>query len=91
MNVVGLQATPSRRSGLLASDGSTRGRPILAGQESARANGKTWGGSRQGVRRKVTPEQVTIIRRMKDEDQPVAAIARATGLSRPTVYSVLGG
>ena len=40
---------------------------------------------------KVTLEQATVIQRIKDEDQPVAAIARATVPSRPTVYSVLGG
>jgi DNA invertase Pin-like site-specific DNA recombinase len=37
----------------------------------------------------VTTEQVEMVKRLKQEATPVAAIARATGLSRPTVYSVL--
>ena len=40
--------------------------------------------------KKLTPEQEQAIVRLKTEGQKVAAIARATGLSRPTVYSVLG-
>jgi len=66
-----------------------RGERQRAGIEAARAAGKRWGGSRKGRRLKVTPEQVTTITRLKGEKTPVAAIARATGLSRPTVYSVI--
>jgi DNA invertase Pin-like site-specific DNA recombinase len=66
-----------------------RGERVLAGQAVARAKGKTWGGMEKGKRLKVTTEQETVIRRMKSEGGKVAAIARATGLSRPTVYSVL--
>ena len=36
-----------------------------------------------------TPEQIKTIKRLHREGEKVAAIARATGLSRPTVYSVL--
>lgn len=43
----------------------------------------------KGRRLKVTDEQVGIIRRMADDGAKVAAIARATGLTRPTVYSYL--
>ena len=39
---------------------------------------------------KVTDEQIGVIRSMNDAGQRIAAIARATGLSRPTVYKVLG-
>jgi DNA invertase Pin-like site-specific DNA recombinase len=60
-----------------------------AGIEAARAAGARWGGSLKGRRLKVTPEQVATITRLKSEKTPVAAIARATGLSRPTVYSIL--
>jgi DNA invertase Pin-like site-specific DNA recombinase len=67
-----------------------RAERVLAGQAVARANGVTWGGSEKGRRIKVTDEQQTVIRRMKKEGSKIAAIARATGLSRPTVYSVLG-
>jgi DNA invertase Pin-like site-specific DNA recombinase len=38
---------------------------------------------------KVTPQQTRIIRQMQQERETVVAIAKATGLSRPTVYSVL--
>jgi hypothetical protein len=37
----------------------------------------------------VTDEQVTTIARMSGEGAKVAAIARATGLTRPTVYAYL--
>lgn len=66
-----------------------RSERVLAGQAVARAKGKTWGGMPKGRRIKVTPEQEAVIRRMKAENEKVASIARATGLSRPTVYSVL--
>ena len=48
------------------------------------------GGSRKGRHIRVTDKQIQAIRRLKDEGHKVAAIARATGLSRPTIYNVLG-
>lgn len=69
-----------------------RAERIHAGLEVARAKGVHLGrqkGVGKGVRAKVTREQEDVIRRMKGEGAKVAAIARATGLSRPTVYSVL--
>lgn len=66
-----------------------RAERILAGQEKARSEGKSWGGSKAGRRVKVTDEQIAIIRRMSAEGATKSAMARATGLSRPTVYSVL--
>lgn len=63
-----------------------------AGIAIAKANGVRFGpepGSVKGRRVKVTPEQENVIVRMKGEGAKVAAIARATGLSRPTVYSVI--
>jgi DNA invertase Pin-like site-specific DNA recombinase len=66
-----------------------RAERILAGQEAARASGKRWGGSKRGRRLKVTTEQVATIHRMAGEGAKVSAIARATGLSRPTVYGAL--
>jgi DNA invertase Pin-like site-specific DNA recombinase len=66
-----------------------RAERVLAGQAAARAAGKKWGGSKKGRRLKVTDEQVTVIRKMHQERFPISAIARATGLSRPTVYAVL--
>ena len=66
-----------------------RAERVLAGQAVARAKGKRWGGSEKGRRVKTTDEQVAMIRRMAAEGSKVARIARATGLTRPTVYAYL--
>ena len=66
-----------------------RGERVAAGQAAARAAGKSWGGSQKGRRLKVTDEQVATIRRMNSEGDSKSAMARATGLSRPTVYALL--
>lgn len=66
-----------------------RAERVLAGQAVARANGKRWGGSKPGKRKKVTPTQERAIRRMKDEGETIVAISKAVGLSRPTIYDVL--
>jgi DNA invertase Pin-like site-specific DNA recombinase len=66
-----------------------RAERVRAGQAIARAAGKTWGGSKRGRLLYVTTDQVRTIRRMKREGEHIAAIARATGLSRPTVYARL--
>ena len=87
--------TPAGRlvANMLASvaayENEVRAERILAGQAAARAAGKRWGGSKKGRRLTVTEEQVAAVKRLHDEQTPIAAIARATGLSRPTVYSVL--
>jgi DNA invertase Pin-like site-specific DNA recombinase len=61
-----------------------------AGMEAARRKGKRWGGSKPGWRWKVSDDQVTAIREMKAAGKKVTHIAGVTGLSRPTVYRVLG-
>ncbi|HLA83509.1 MAG TPA: recombinase family protein [Thermoguttaceae bacterium] len=66
-----------------------RSERVRAGQAAARAAGKTWGGSKPGRRLTVTNEQVKTIRRLDKDGEGVTAIARATGLSRPTVYRIL--
>jgi DNA invertase Pin-like site-specific DNA recombinase len=66
-----------------------RAERVRAGQAVARARGKKWGGSAKGRRLKVTEEQVLMIKRMASEGAQIAAVARATGLTRPTVYSYL--
>ena len=89
-------STPAGRllANVLASvasyENEVRSERILAGQAAAKAAGKKWGGSEKGRRIKVTAEQVATIRRMKADGASKAAMARATGLSRPTIYSVLG-
>ena len=66
-----------------------RSERVLAGQEAARAAGKTWGGSVKGRRLVVTDEQVAVVRRMEADGESKTAMAKATGLSRPTIYSIL--
>lgn len=62
---------------------------IHAGQAAARKAGKRWGGRKPGTRVTVTLEQIATIKRMSSEGDSKTAMARATGLSRPTVYTVL--
>ena len=72
-----------------AYENEVRSERIVAGQAVARANGKRWGGSKKGRRLKVTDEQLATVRRMQTEEATKAAMARATGLSRRTVYALL--
>ncbi len=72
-----------------AYENEVRAERVIAGQAAARAAGKTWGGSQPGVRKKITPEQETVIVQMKDEGAAVTTIAKTVGVSRPTVYDVL--
>lgn len=72
-----------------AYENEVRGERIQAGQSAARAQGKRWGGSKPGVRKKVQPAQERAIWQLKAEGTPVARIAQAVGLSRPTIYAVL--
>lgn len=72
-----------------AYENEVRSERIVAGQEAARAAGKRWGGSNRGRRVKVTDEQIATVRRMARDGDSKAAMCRATGLSRPTIYSVL--
>jgi DNA invertase Pin-like site-specific DNA recombinase len=88
-------ATPAGRlmANVLASaaayETEVRAERIVAGQTAARASGKRWGGSAKGRRLKVTAEQEALVRRLKVEGVGVSAVARATGLSRPTIYRLL--
>lgn len=70
-------------------ENEVRGERIRAGQAAAKAQGRRWGGSEKGRRLKVKEEQIAIIRRMATEGATKSAMSRATGLSRPTVYSIL--
>ncbi|TWU13340.1 DNA-invertase hin [Symmachiella macrocystis] len=88
-------STPAGRliANVLASvaayENEVRAERIIAGQSVAKANGKRWGGSKPGRQLKVADEQIAIIHRMCREGASKSAMARATGLSRPTVYAVL--
>jgi DNA invertase Pin-like site-specific DNA recombinase len=46
-------------------------------------------GSIRGRRSRATAEQIAVIRRLRSEGGEIAATARATGLSRPTIYRIL--
>jgi DNA invertase Pin-like site-specific DNA recombinase len=76
-------------SGVAAYETEVRAERILAGQSAARDRVVHWGGSARGRRIKVTVEQVEAIRRLRSEGGKIAAIVRATGLSRPTIYRFL--
>lgn len=72
-----------------AYENEVRSERIVAGQAAARADGKKWGGSQKGRRLSVTEEQVAVIRGMYRQGENKTAMAKATGLSRPTVYRLL--
>jgi DNA invertase Pin-like site-specific DNA recombinase len=88
-------ATPAGRlmANVLASvaqyETEVRGERVRAGQTVARARGKRWGGSKPGVRKQVTDTQERAIHKMKADGEQITAIAKALGLSRPTIYAVL--
>ncbi len=63
---------------------------VRAGQAAAKKRGKRWGGSKRGWRWKVTDDQLKAIREMKSAGKKIIQIASVTGLSRPTIYRVLG-
>jgi DNA invertase Pin-like site-specific DNA recombinase len=67
-----------------------RGERVRAGQEAARAAGKVWGGGKPGRRVKVTLAKESMIHTLKSEGYKITTIARNVGLSRQTVYTILG-
>ena len=87
-------ASGRRMAGVLGSitlyETEVRAQGILAGQEAARARGLRWGGSEKGRRVKVSLELEAKVKRLKVEGRKISHIARETGLSRPTIYKVLG-
>ncbi len=66
-----------------------RAERVLAGQQAARNEGKTWGGRKVGTRVRLTPEKERTIKAMHKAGESISAIARTVGLSRPTVYATL--
>ena len=66
-----------------------RGERVAAGQAKARAEGKRWGGSKAGVRKKVTTTQLKAARELFEKGERITSIATALGLSRPTIYDLL--
>ena len=68
-----------------------RAERVAAGQAVARRKGKKWGGSKKGWRWKVREEQVIAVKEMKAAGKKIVHTAKVTGLSRPTIYRLLGG
>jgi DNA invertase Pin-like site-specific DNA recombinase len=62
-----------------------------AGIAAARAAGKRWGGRQPGTVTAAVAEKQAAIRTLHKAGESVSAIARATGLSRPTIYAVIRG
>ena len=56
----------------------------MAGLAAARGRGRL--GGRPTV---MTPEKIEVVRRMLDDGQDKAVIARTIGVSRPTLYNYL--
>ena len=88
-------STPAGRlmANVLASvavyENEVRSERIRAGQSAAKASGKRWGGSKLGAPKKVTDEQRRAIKGLAADGTPIARIAKAVKLSRPTIYRVL--
>lgn len=64
-----------------------------AGIDAAReANGGVcpWGGREPGKPNKATLAKADVVRQLHAQDKPIAEIARAVGLTRQTVYRLLG-
>lgn len=74
---------------IAAYENEVRSERVIAGQQAARAAGKSIGGRKVGTRVRLTREKEKTIKRMHREGLPIAAIARAVELSRPTVYAAL--
>lgn len=66
-----------------------RSERVRAGIDASKAAGKTWGGREAGSRNKTTAVRAAAVRKLYAAGESVSAISRATGLSRPTVYSLL--
>ena len=67
-----------------------RSERVRAGIDASRAEGKTWGGRREGSRNRATEAKADAVRTLHEAGKSVSSIARTVGLSRPTIYSLLG-
>lgn len=80
---------PRVLAALAALDAEVRSERIAAGQRRARQLGQRWGGSRPGRRWRVSPEREAEVLQLAGEGKCAAQIARAVGLARSTVYTLL--
>jgi len=65
-----------------------RAERVKAGQQSAKARGKKWGGSKKG-RKKKTKAKVNAVLALLDKGVSKAEISRTVGISIPTIYSIV--
>ncbi len=88
-------STPSGRlmahvlASVAAYENEVRGERIRAGQAAARAQGKRWGGSKAGRRKKISAGHEQLIQRLRSDGIAISQIARMLQLSRPAIYSVV--
>mgnify|MGYP002623005127 CR=1 FL=1 len=66
-----------------------RAERVRAGQAAAKAKGKRWGGRPKGPNKK-TKDKRTAILKLHHGGMSIVQIAKTTGLSRPTIYRVVG-
>jgi DNA invertase Pin-like site-specific DNA recombinase len=90
-------STPSGRlnANIIASvanyETEVRAERVKAGQASAMARGKKWGGSKKGDRKgKVASKEKTILA-LLEQGVSKAEISRSVGISIPTIYSIIKG
>lgn len=62
---------------------------IIAGQQAAKAEGKSIGGSHRGSLYKITMQQVRAIVKLNDKDMGATEISRTVNTSVPNVYRIL--
>lgn len=62
---------------------------ILAGIANAKAEGKTWGGKKPGVRSKLTPKRLAAIQALLTARTNKTEIARQLSIDRSTVYEAI--
>jgi len=66
-----------------------RAERVIAGQQAARAAGKSIGGRKAGTRVRLTEEKERAVKHLHRSGTSVSEIARTLQLSRPTVYKAL--
>jgi DNA invertase Pin-like site-specific DNA recombinase len=66
-----------------------RAERVRAGQDAAKAAGKSIGGRKAGTRVRLTEEKERAVRRLYKAGTTVSEIARTLQLSRPTIYKAL--
>jgi DNA invertase Pin-like site-specific DNA recombinase len=66
-----------------------RAERVRAGQQAAKAAGKSIGGRKAGTRVRLTVEKEKAFKRLYRAGTPVSEIARTLQLSRPTVYKAI--